>query len=197
MALMIWLAWLAAALVFASFFMKTIVPLRMFAIAGNLAFIGYGLMGLGRDIFATVAPILLLHCALLPVNVWRLVEVKRSIKSIRSMQTGEAAVDFLTPYMQPVAHPAGAVLFRRGELADKVYVLQSGSVRIDEFGHRLRPGELFGEIGVFRENAQRTGTAICEVDCELYQVSSERLLELFYQDQRFAFQIARRLSRYA
>ncbi len=32
-------AWIAAGLVFASFFMKTIVPLRAVAIASNLAFI--------------------------------------------------------------------------------------------------------------------------------------------------------------
>ena len=43
--MMVWMAWLAAALVFASFFMKTIVPLRSLAIASNLAFIGYALLG--------------------------------------------------------------------------------------------------------------------------------------------------------
>ena len=43
----------------------------------------------------------------------------------------------------------------------------------------------------------RTATAVCEQDCELFCVAGEKILELFYQDQRFAFLIARRLSGYA
>ena len=81
--MMTWMAWLAAALVFSSFFMRTIVPLRTLALASNLAFIAYGLLGLGHDIFAKVAPILVLHCALLPLNLQRLLEVTRSIKAAR------------------------------------------------------------------------------------------------------------------
>ena len=195
--MMTWMAWLAAALVFSSFFMRTIVPLRTLALASNLAFIAYGLLGLGHDIFAKVAPILVLHCALLPLNLQRLLEVTRSIKAARKAHgTGQSA-DFLTPFMQSSSCPAGTVLFRRGDRADKVYVLRSGTVHIADFDRTLHPGQLFGEIGVFNDSATRTGTAVCAEDCELACVASEKVLELFYQDQRFAFQIARQLSRYA
>ncbi len=197
MSLMTWIAWLAAVLVFATFFMKTIVPLRMMAIVSNVAFIAYGLLGLGLDIFAKVAPILVLHCSLLPLNLLRLFEVKRSIRAVRSMQGEHATADFLTPYMETRHYPAGSVLFSRGDPADKVYVLASGAVRIVEFDRQLKPGELFGEIGVFNDKATRTGTAVCDEACQLFSVSSAKILELFYQDQRFAFQIARRLARYA
>lgn len=195
--MMIWMAWLAAALVFASFFMKTIVPLRTLAITSNLAFIVYALLGLGHGVFDKVAPILVLHSALLPLNLWRLREVKRSIRAVRSMQQGAQDHGFLTPYMQRLSCPAGTTLFRQGDLADKVYVLKQGTLRIDEFERTIQPGELFGEIGVFNEDARRTGTAVCDSDCELFWVDSAKILELFYQDQAFAFQIARRLSRYA
>ena len=197
MSLMTWIAWLAAVLVFATFFMKTIVPLRMMAIVSNVAFIAYGLLGLGLDIFAKVAPILVLHCSLLPLNLLRLFEVKRSIRAVRSMQGEHATADFLTPYMESRHYPAGSVLFSRGDPADRVYVLGSGTVRIVEFDRKLAPGDLFAEIGVFNDQATRTGTAVCDDDCELYSVPSAKILELFYQDRRFAFQIARSLSRYA
>lgn len=197
MSWMTWIAWLAAALVFATFFMKTIVPLRMMAIVSNVAFIMYGLLGLGQDIFSKVAPILVLHCSLLPLNLLRLLEVKRSIRAVRSMQGEHATADFLTPYMNAGRYPAGTVLFSRGDPADKVYVLARGAVRIVEFERKLKPGDLFGEIGVFNDKATRTGTAVCDEDCELFSVPSAKILELFYQDQRFAFQIARRLARYA
>lgn len=195
--MMIWTAWLAAALVFASFFMKTIVPLRTLAIASNVTFIGYGLLGLDTGVFATVVPILALHSALLPLNLWRLRDVKRSIHAVRTMQTKALPADFLTPYMQRLHTPAGTLLFKQGDPADKVYVLKQGTLRIAEFDKLLQPGELFGEVGVFSEGARRTGTAVCESDCELFWVTNGKILELFYQDQAFAFQIARQLSRYA
>ena len=195
--MMVWMAWLAAVLVFASFFMKTIVPLRTMAIASNLAFIAYALLGWGQGVFDKVLPILVLHGALLPLNLWRLHEVRRAIRAVRGMQQAGPDADFLTPYMQPLHVPAGEVLFRLGEPADKVYVLRSGRLRILEFDRTIAEGELFGEVGVFREAAQRTGTAVCDTDCELMWVPAAKLLELFYQDQRFAFLIARRLSRYA
>jgi ABC-type glycerol-3-phosphate transport system permease component len=57
--------YLASGLVFATFYMTEMLPLRLAAIASNLAFIAYGYLG-------EMTPILLLHVWLLPLNVWRL-----------------------------------------------------------------------------------------------------------------------------
>jgi hypothetical protein len=59
-------AWIAAFLVFSSFFMKTIVPLRIVAMVSNVAFILYALLGLAYGVFGRVYPILVLHSLLLP-----------------------------------------------------------------------------------------------------------------------------------
>ncbi len=60
----------ASILVFGTFYMKRMMPLRLTAIASNLAFISYAwAYGL--------TPILLLHGALLPLNIMRLVELRR------------------------------------------------------------------------------------------------------------------------
>jgi hypothetical protein len=67
-------AWIVALLVFSSFFMKTMIPLRVVAIASNVAFISYALLGLRYGIFGRVYPILVLHSALLPLNAVRLGE---------------------------------------------------------------------------------------------------------------------------
>jgi CRP/FNR family transcriptional regulator, cyclic AMP receptor protein len=192
-----YVAWLAAGLVFGSFFMKTMVPLRTLSIAGNLVFIAYSLLGLKYGIFDKVLPILVLHCALLPLNALRLHEVKRNIRAIRAMKAPDQAADFLMPYMQPVRCAAGTVLFRAGDRADKVFLLKAGQVRLLEFDKPLREGALFGEVAVFSDAAARTASAVCATDCELYSVDGAKLLELFYQDQAFAFAIARRLARYA
>ena len=59
------LGYIAATLVFATFSMKTMVPLRIIAIASNFLFIAYGYLH-------PAYPVLVLHVALLPLNVWRL-----------------------------------------------------------------------------------------------------------------------------
>ena len=78
------LAWIASSLVFASFFMKTIMPLRAVAIASNVVFIGYALMGLHFGVFDKVLPILILHLALLPLNVLRLREIQATIRGVKA-----------------------------------------------------------------------------------------------------------------
>lgn len=65
------LGWAAAGLVFASFFMKSIVNLRAVGICSNICFLAYAGVGLSNGI-SSVLPILVLHAALLPVNFVRL-----------------------------------------------------------------------------------------------------------------------------
>ncbi len=62
------LGYLASGLVLGTFCMKMLVPLRVTAICSNIAFILYGYL-------AGIKPVLLLHAALLPMNIWRLAEM--------------------------------------------------------------------------------------------------------------------------
>ena len=59
------IGYLASALVLATFSMRSMRPLRLMAIASNLAFIAYAAIG-------SMPPILILHSILLPMNVMRL-----------------------------------------------------------------------------------------------------------------------------
>ena len=59
------IGYLASLLVLATFSVRDMVPLRLLAIASNLAFMGYAAL-------AGIDPVLLLHALLLPVNVHRL-----------------------------------------------------------------------------------------------------------------------------
>jgi hypothetical protein len=71
-------AWIASALVFMTFFMKTMLLLRAVAIASNVAFITYAVLGFEHGIFEKVLPILVLHLLLLPLNVLRIYEMNGS-----------------------------------------------------------------------------------------------------------------------
>ena len=91
----------------------------------------------------------------------------------------------------------GDVIFRKGDPANRVYFIRAGRVLLPELGKSLPAGEMFGEIGVFSDHAQRTLSAVCDEDCELFVITKEKVVELFYLEPRFGFYIARVLTRYA
>src|SRR5438093_9781954 len=97
--------WVAAVLVFSSFFMKTMIPLRIVAIASNVAFVSYALLGLEYGVFGRVYPILVLHSCLLPLNMRRLRQLRRLIAAVQKA-TDEDVLRSLVPYMKTELHPA-------------------------------------------------------------------------------------------
>ena len=179
-------AWVAALLVFSSFFMKTMIPLRIVAIASNVAFISYALFGLKYGIFGEVYPILILHSALLPLNVFRLSELKRLIRTVNEASLREA-FDSLIPYMTKENHPAGDKLFRKGDPAEKLYLIEHGTVRFPEAGKQLSAGAVFGEVGLFAPEGTRSVSAVCEGECRLYAIAKDKVLELYYENPKFGF----------
>ena len=66
-----WLGWAAAGLTLATFICCDMRRLRLLALAANAAFIAYGAV-------AQLLPVLMLHLALVPVNLWRLNEAFRA-----------------------------------------------------------------------------------------------------------------------
>ncbi|MES2978821.1 MAG: hypothetical protein V4731_10385 [Pseudomonadota bacterium] len=72
--------WSAAALTLLAFSCNNILRLRYLALAANVAFIAYGLM-------AGLWPVLVLHFALVPINVWRLLQTTRiNVKATDGMR---------------------------------------------------------------------------------------------------------------
>jgi CRP/FNR family transcriptional regulator, cyclic AMP receptor protein len=186
-------AWVAALLVFSSFFMKTMIPLRVVAISSNVAFMAYALLGLEYGIFGRVYPILVLHASLLPLNVLRLRQIKRLIKAV-GQASGSDAFESLIPYMGRETHRAGERLFSKGDSAEKLYLIDEGTVVFPEVDKRLSNGGIFGEVGLFAPQGVRSVSAICDDNCRLYAITKERVLELYYQNPRFGLFLIRLVS---
>ncbi len=189
-------AWFAAGLVFLSFFMKTIVPLRTIAIGSNVVFIVYALLGIYYEVFDKVLPILVLHLALLPLNLHRLQQVKATIKSLHDIKSNQQSIESLVPYMKNERAPHGQRLFNKGDAAHCLYLIRSGTLELPEIGKTLGAGTVLGEVGVFSRQARRTTSAVCVDDCELFSITAEKVMELFYQEPRFGFYIVRLLSQH-
>jgi CRP/FNR family transcriptional regulator, cyclic AMP receptor protein len=186
-------AWVAALLVFSSFFMKTIVPLRVVAITSNVAFVMYALLGLKYGIFGRVYPILVLHSSLLPLNVLRLREIKRLINAVNTASKSET-FEYLIPYMRSERHPKGEMLFSKGDAADKLYMIEEGSIFFPELGKRLSSGAVFGEVGLFAPQSVRSLSAVCEEDCLLHAITKDKVPELYYENPGFGFFLIRMVS---
>jgi len=190
-------AWFASILVFSAFFMKTMIPLRVVAITSNVVFISYALFGVYYGIFDKVFPILILHSALLPLNILRLYQIKKLMGKVREASAHEDAVEYLIPYMKKETYAQGEVLFHKGDTADKVYFIQKGSVTIPEMHKHLTRGAVFGEVGVFDASTVRSASAMCSEASDLYSIHHDKVIELYYQNPKFGFFIVHLLSRYA
>jgi CRP/FNR family cyclic AMP-dependent transcriptional regulator len=188
--------WLASALVFTTFFMRTMIPLRVVAITSNVAFMSYALLGLPYGVFGRLYPIFVLHACLLPLNYIRLRQQQRLVQAVRTT-TDERAIEALIPHMKTESHPAGDVLFRRGDPAEDLYLLQDGTVLFPEIRKRVEAGPLFGEVGLFAAKGERTLTAVCEEDCRISKIAKEKTLQLYYENPKFGLFLIRMVSDYA
>ena len=180
--------YLASILVFAAFFMKAIVPLRVIAIASNIAFIGYA-------IGASNIPILVLHIALLPLNVFRTAQHLKLVRTVRRAMEGDPNVESILPYMNKRSHPKGTVLFEKGDRADAMFFLVSGKIRFPEIDVTIGAGNIFGEMAPFLKDRGRTSGAVCIEDCEVGTLSEARVKELAIVEPAFGLFLTKLIAR--
>jgi CRP/FNR family cyclic AMP-dependent transcriptional regulator len=179
--------YLAAALVFATFWMRTMIPLRALAIGSNFAFITYG-------VFNGLMPVLILHLILLPLNSFRGYEMLRLVRRVQEASRGDLTIDWLKPFAKAERYDAGHVLFQMGDYADRLFFIIRGEISLEEVGQHVGPGTLLGEIGLFAPDRSRTQTARCETAVELLSVSETELAQLCYQNPGLCFHLLRLIT---
>jgi CRP/FNR family transcriptional regulator, cyclic AMP receptor protein len=183
----------AGVLILASALVKTILPLRWLAVGSNIGFMVYGAL-------TPAYMVLVLHALLLPVNLVRGVQMQRLIRRVRASAAGaDTSGIWMRRYMKPRSRRAGAVLFKAGDRADRLYFLVEGTIEIVEQGFVIQAGQMFGEIAFFLPDGQRTGTARCVTACKLLSIDEATFKQLYYQNPEFGFEVVRliagRLSR--
>lgn len=180
----------------ASFTMKRMLPLRVLAIAANIAFIGFALALFANPATDPKAPLpgLLLNAVLLPINARRVWEIKALAREIGKASAASSPSVWLLPHMRRRTMKSGELLFRKGDTADWVLYVGSGTVRLVEIDRVLGPGELLGEIGLFTPDKRRTQTVVCAAGGDLYEMTDEMLFQLYYQDPKIGFHIVRLIA---
>jgi CRP/FNR family transcriptional regulator, cyclic AMP receptor protein len=163
---------------------KTIIPLRLGVVGGNVGFLIFGLL-------APSYPTLVLHSLLLPVNSYRTWQMIRLVREIREAAEGDNNLNALLPYMSKIKASAGSVLFKKGEKPDQMVIIKSGVVHLNEVGVDCSPGDVLGEIAAFTPDNRRTCTAVCATDCELYTLTNSDMIQLYYQNPQFGMYLIR------
>jgi hypothetical protein len=176
--------YLGVGLVFVTFYMRTMVPLRMVAIGSNLVLMLYG--------FATpVYPILVLHLVLLPLNVLRLYQMHQLIRQVRAAAAGDHSLAWLKPFTVERRARAGEILFQKGDVADEMFFVVSGRLRLRDSGVELRTGAVVGELGLLAPGRRRTQTLECTEDAELLRIGYDRVEQLYFQNPKSGFYFLR------
>jgi len=185
------LGYLAAGIVFLTFCMKTMLALRIIAIASNTAFIVYALA-------ADLMPVLLLHAALLPLNLLRLAQMRRMARLAGEVARTTPTADQFD-WLIPLGHrrnlPDGATLFRKGEPANSLFVIAEGSIVLPEIGVTLGPGALLGEVALFSPSNLRTTSAEARGPVQLFELTERRVEELYFDNPVFAYRLIRLITR--
>ena len=174
------LGFLAAFLMFSTFYMKNMIPLRIIGMASNATFIVYA-------VNAEVWPLFVLHTVLLPMNFFRLIQMRKLIEQVRSASEDSMSFEFMIPHMNKEFFKKDDIVFHRGDKADKIYLLKSGILSVDELDVIIKPGELFGEMGVFASEQVRLATLRCGSEVELLSMTDKQIKQLYYQNPQFGF----------
>ena len=178
------LAFIGALFYVPSFYMKTIMPLRIAGIVGNFFFLAYGY-------FYPSYPTLFIYMFILPINTFRLYQMWKLIQRVKVATQGDHSMEWLKPFMTNRKYKKGDVLFRKGDVADEMYYVLSGSYLIVELGLTMQSGQVLGELGFIAPDNRRTGTVECMQDGHMLTITYDKVRELYFQNPTFGFYLLR------
>lgn len=175
---------IGAALMLASYLMKSMLPLRIAALTACCFLVAYGAL-------KQALPTLLLYGALIPINIKKTLQMRRLVQSIERARADTPVSEWLLPHMHRRTVAAGTTLWRQGDAATEMLYLESGTLRLAEYDELLGPGALVGEIGLFAPDNRRTLTLEAATNCVVYSLTAEEMALLYYQNPKLGFHVMR------
>ncbi len=98
-------------------------------------------------------------------------------------------------------YPDGAVIIREGEPGDRMYIIQSGRVRVSREANgeeiplgELKEGDFFGEMAIL-EREVRSATVRAVGEASLLSIDKKSFLRRVHEDPSLAYRILERMSR--
>ena len=160
--------------------MKTVIPLRITSIVSAACL-------LGSSVLARSLPAILLYALLLPVHSFRLYQMLELIKKVRAAARTDLSMNWLRPYMKKRRYRKGDILFRKGDPADEMFLVGEGKYRVIEVDNEIRPGQIFGELGLLAPGYQRTQSVECVESGHVLTLPYDEVRELYFENPEFGF----------
>jgi CRP/FNR family cyclic AMP-dependent transcriptional regulator len=182
------MGYIAALLVFVTFWMKTMIPLRALGIGSNIFFIAYGYL-------AAAYPPLVLHVLLMPLNALRLREMLQLTRRVEEAASGDLNMAWIEPFTSTRRMREGEILFHKGDTADRLFIVVSGRCRLAESGIDIIPGAVVGELALLSPDKTRTQTLECVERGDLLEITYGQIKQLYFQNPRFGFYFLELTSR--
>src|ERR1700742_597708 len=170
----------ASVFVVATTTMRTMIPLRVFAILTNIILI------------ATAIPIhnylvILLQALVLVLNSYRLHQMLQLVRDVKRSVNSDLSMDWLKPFMTERKCADGEILFYKDEKAEDMLYIVSGRFRLVESGIELPVGALVGELGMLSPSNLRTQSLECIEAGVILSVSYDQVEQLYVQNPAFGF----------
>jgi CRP-like cAMP-binding protein len=174
----------ASVFVVATTTMRTMIPLRVFAILTNIVLI------------ATAIPsnnylVILVQSLVLVLNSYRLHQMLQLVRDVKKSVNSDLSMEWLKPFMTERKCAAGEVLFYKDEKAEDMFYIVSGRFKLVESGIELPVGAIVGEFGMLSPSNLRTQTLECVEAGLVLSVSYTKVEELYVQNPAFGFYFLR------
>lgn len=108
-------------------------------------------------------------------------------------------IDEIAELVTEEGHPAGDVLFREGDVADFLYILEEGEINLVIPGAKRlsfpmnKTGSVLGWSSLVEPN-RYTATAECVRESKLIKIDAERLMRVFQRHPAEGLTIMKRLA---
>jgi CRP-like cAMP-binding protein len=177
----------ASVFVVATISMRTMIPLRVFAILTNVVLI------------ATAVPsrnylVMLVQSLVLVLNAYRLHQMLQLVRDVKKSVNSDLSMEWLKPFMTERKCKTGEVLFYKDEKAEDMFYIVSGRFKLVESGMELPVGAIVGEFGMLSPSNLRTQTLECVEAGVILSVSYSKVEELYVQNPAFGFYFLRLAS---
>ncbi len=177
----------ASVFVVATTTMRTMIPLRVFAILTNIVLI------------TTAIPshnflVIVVQSVVLVLNSYRLHQMLQLVRDVKKSVNSDLSMEWLKPFMTERKCNAGEVLFYKDEKAEDMFYIVSGRFKLVESGIELPVGAIVGEFGMLSPSNMRTQTLECVEAGLILSVTYTKVEELYVQNPAFGFYFLRLVS---
>ena len=110
-------------------------------------------------------------------------------ESPRENAVDESGRQWPIAFMSRENFKKGEYLFKMGDVAEKLFYISKGVIRLPELNRSVKAGQVIGEMGIFAPDKQRIASAMAEEDVEAFTMGRDEVRRLMSRDPGMAIDL--------